>query len=85
MAWAIETDDMPLSYAPKFREYGIRYNDGGTSLQLIRHCPWCGTQLPESLRDAWFDELERLGLEPEDELPDRLRDDRWWRNLPQGK
>ena len=27
----------------------------------INFCPWCGTQLPESLRDRWFEELELLG------------------------
>jgi hypothetical protein len=25
--------------------YGIRIHDGGNSLMLINHCPWCGTHL----------------------------------------
>lgn len=32
-----------------------------------------------SLRDAWFDELDPLGLEPEGDLPAPLRSDAWWR------
>ncbi|MDZ4100530.1 MAG: hypothetical protein U1E12_02505 [Hydrogenophaga sp.] len=82
MRSAVSDDDLPLEYAPKFREYGILYCDDGSSYQLIQHCPWCGSQLPASLREAWFDELDRLGLEPEDPMPDELRDGRWWKQGP---
>jgi hypothetical protein len=71
--------DLPISYTPKFREYGINY-PGSSSFQIIRFCPWCGTRLPDSLRDAWFEELDRLGLDPEDQLPARLLTDTWWRD-----
>lgn len=76
--------ELHLVYEPKFRDYGIEYNDGGTSFQSIAFCPWCGTKLPSSLRTEWFEELDRLGMEPEDEqLPDRLKTDAWWRNPAQ--
>jgi hypothetical protein len=72
-------DELPISYVPKFREYGIDY-PGSSSFQTIQFCPWCGTRLPESLRDAWFEELDRLGLDPDGQLPARLLTDSWWRD-----
>lgn len=74
----LEGAKLPISFNPKFREYGVRYPDG-VSVQIIRFCPWCGAPLPGSLREAWFAELERLGLDPEDPLPERLMSDEWWR------
>jgi hypothetical protein len=64
---------------PKFREYGIPILDGGSSFQEIAYCPWCGRKLPESLRDEWFEELERLGLDPsEDKVPEEYSSGQWW-------
>lgn len=66
-------------YVPKFREYGIRVLDGGTSFIVIQFCPWCGVLLPGSLRDEWFDELERRGLSPYGvDIPEEFVSDRWW-------
>jgi hypothetical protein len=72
--------DLALRYIPKFREYGILILDGGSSMQEIRFCPWCGCALPPSLRDTWFEEVEALGLEPESpNLPANYRTDAWWK------
>ena len=70
--------EVAVIYTPKLREYGILYRDGGSS-QRIQYCPWCGKKLPSSLRNEWFDKLDKLGLEPEDELPAELTSDGWWR------
>lgn len=73
-------EDASLIYVPKFREYGIRVLDGGSSFIAIRFCPWCGKKLPASLRDEWFSRLENLNLEPDDpKVPEELLDDSWWR------
>lgn len=72
--------DLPLVYSDKFREYGIRYMDDSVSVQSMSFCPWCGAKLPASLRTVWFDELDRLGLEPEDDIPAEMKTGRWWRN-----
>jgi hypothetical protein len=45
-----------IIFNEKFREYGIPVLDGGTSYITLDFCPWCGTKLPESKRDAYFDE-----------------------------
>jgi hypothetical protein len=79
MKASIENSEIPIRYTPKFREYGIEILDGGTSKLDLCYCPWCGTKLPESLRDDWFDRLEELGVDPfSDAVPEIFQDDRWW-------
>jgi hypothetical protein len=56
--------DVLIQYSPKFEEYGIIVHDGGESYVVFQFCPWCGTRLPESKRDLWFDTLQGLGLDP---------------------
>ncbi len=74
-------EDIPIIYIPKFREYGIKILDGGTSFKQIKYCPWCGKKLPISLRDKWFDEIYKLNLEPESpEIPEKYLTDEWWKN-----
>lgn len=43
--------DCLIEYFPRFHEYGITIHDGGSSVMRIVFCPWCGSRLPESLRD----------------------------------
>jgi hypothetical protein len=72
--------DCLIHYSPRFREYGLIVHDGGTASCHIRFCPWCGTNLPESLRDRWFEEVQALDFDPwEDELPERYLSSAWWR------
>jgi hypothetical protein len=63
-----------------FDEYGIFIHDGGSSLTLINFCPWCGSKLPESKRDRWVEELEKLGFtDPflRDDIPEEFKTDEW--------
>ena len=77
MRYAVESDDVPIAYNAKFREYGMRVLDGGTSVIQLIFCPRCGQRLPESLRMAWFAELEKRGIDPyEGEVPPEFDDDR---------
>jgi hypothetical protein len=70
-----------LVFIVKFREYGIRVLDGGTSFIQIRFCPWCGQTLPSSLRDEWFSQIEALKLEPDDpKIPAKFMTGAWWEN-----
>lgn len=72
--------DTPIVFSRKFDEYGLKVLDGGSSSILITHCPWCGQKLPESKRDQWFDEMEKLGIDPWTEnLPDKYNTDEWFR------
>ncbi|MGP0564832.1 MULTISPECIES: DUF6980 family protein [unclassified Nitrospina] len=78
-------DDTALVFWSEFREFGIRVLNGGSSINTIDYCPWCGTKLSSSLRDRWFDELEKLGFdEPtEQDYPEEFKTEEWWekRNL----
>ncbi len=71
--------DMLIAYSAVFDEYGLVVHDGGASTVLIGHCPWCGTRLPESQRDRWFDALEALGFDDPlvDPVPARYRSAAW--------
>ena len=78
---AVENEDIALTYTSKFREYGIPILDGGSSRLKIRYCPWCGKKLPDSLRNQWYDELERLGIDPEeDTVPEKFNNEQWYRD-----
>jgi hypothetical protein len=52
--------ELHFNYCPIFREYSIDYKEeyGGGS-QLINFCPWCGTKLPSSLREEFFNTLKK--------------------------
>ena len=81
-----ERSDCPdalIDYIAKFDEYGIMIHDGGSSYVLIDYCPWCGSKLPESQRDRYFAELERLGIHHLAEVPSVYTDERWRTNPPE--
>jgi hypothetical protein len=74
-----ECPDTLIVFHEPFGEYGLPIRDGGPTYLLISHCPFCGTKLPESGRDAWFDALEAAGLDDVDfdKLPARYRTGDW--------
>jgi len=83
MESAIRDPDIPIIYTGKFNEYGVQILDGGTSSLLLEFCPFCGQKLPQSLRDSWFDELERRGIDPiEGNIPAECTDNRWYTKPP---
>lgn len=76
----IDDERVPVVYEPRFREYSLALLQSGAS-QLIRFCPWCGAELPASLRDRFFDELERIGVDYASEVcPVAYGTDAWWRD-----
>ncbi|RTY85839.1 hypothetical protein [Flavobacterium sp. GT3R68] len=75
-----ENVDTPIVYSEKFDEYGVKIWDGGTSSISIEFCPWCGQKLPNSKRDQWFDEIEKLGIDPwNGKIPEKYLSDKWYR------
>jgi hypothetical protein len=77
---AIADERVPFVYVPRYREWGLLV-DGGPAIQSVTHCPWCGSELPESLRDRFFDELDKHGLDVDTpDLPLHLRSDAWWQS-----
>ena len=82
MEFHLKAGEVSIRYSPKLRRYGILYQEkyGANSIQTISFCPWCGNRLPASLRDRWYDELEHLGIDPDDdEVPSDFLSDAWWK------
>ena len=77
----LECPDKLIYYSSIFDEYGLLIHDGSGTYELIGFCPWCGSKLPESKRDKWFDELERLGYdEPlNQDIPEKFQDSEWYK------
>ena len=73
--------DALIHYDARFDEFGLPIHDGmRMACANIAFCPWCGARLPDSKREAWFDALEALGLDPsKDDIPEAYTCDQWWR------
>jgi uncharacterized protein DUF6980 len=71
--------DALLIYNETLDEYGLVIHDGTASYVLIDRCPWCGTRLPESARDKWFDAVDALDLEADAPPPDAFLTGEWRR------
>ena len=71
--------DTVLVYSEPFNEYGIPVRDGGAPYLTLAYCPWCGAGLPVSRRDAWFDEIDRLGLSdaPFEDIAEKFLTSAW--------
>lgn len=94
----LEDRRLSICYLPEFREYGIwtqsavfqwfkKQKKGfipepSGGFQQMIFCPWCGLRLPDSLRDAWFDQLEKLWFDDpiNQKIPKEFKSDLWWKN-----
>ncbi|MCZ4282447.1 hypothetical protein O4H49_16795 [Kiloniella laminariae] len=78
-----ECPDVLINYIERFEEYGIIIHDGGSSSISICYCPWCGTKLPSSKRDLWFDTLENMGFDDpgEQDIPEQFNSNKWLADL----
>ncbi len=73
-----DCNDILITHSAPFDEYGITKLG---SHYVIEYCPWCGVKLPESRRDQFCEEVEKLGLDPfADDLPEKYRSDAWYRD-----
>lgn len=81
-----DVTDKVVFYSSRFNEYGIPIKDGmngkATSYITIKYCPWCGKKLPESKRDEWFDQLEKLGFDSPftQDIPPEYNSSEWYKN-----
>ncbi len=71
--------DALIHYSERFNEYGLMVHDGGPSSLVIAFCPWCGTKLPSSLRNRWFEELKALGFSNpwSQDVPEQYKSGAW--------
>ena len=79
-----ECPDTVIVYHEIFGEFGLPIRDGGPSYLCISNCPFCGSNLPKSGRDAWFDRLEALGYldKPFEALPAAYKTSAWRSQAP---
>ncbi|HEC08839.1 MAG TPA: hypothetical protein ENI86_04610, partial [Acidimicrobiales bacterium] len=77
----VTSRERPVAYDPVFDRYLLEAESGMVTDQLDV-CPWCGRALGAGRAQQWFDEIARLGLGPDDELPERFRSDSWWAEAP---
>ena len=80
-----ECEDKLIYYSSSCDEYGILIPDDSHSYILMSYCPWCGKPFPQTKRDFLCDMLDILGYDGilDDSIPEILRTDRWYSNLPQ--
>lgn len=43
-----ECPDSLIAYHEGLNQFGLIVHDGGTSVVVIRHCPWCAAALNEA-------------------------------------
>ncbi len=80
---ALHDKNIAIIYYARYREYGFAYYQDGPVAVFV-YCPWCGMELPDSLRDDFFQLIEDKygmdnGYNELDELPEEMRTDEWWR------
>jgi hypothetical protein len=78
---SFDCPDVLIFNSEKFDEYGIIIKDGGRSVSSIQYCPYCGTKLPASKRDDWFDMLEKLGFDNplDQDIPEEFLSGAWYK------
>ncbi len=76
------TTDKRIYWSPVFDEYGL-ISQPSAEVLTIQHCPFCGVQLPDSRRDAWFERLETTGWKTwGDPVPRDLLAHDWAQHTP---
>ena len=84
----IEENKVAIYYDKEFRRYSIGMKNGTGAVQTMIYCPWCGSKLPKSLFNKWFDVLESeygledihvLEIEENPKIPKEFKTDEWWK------
>jgi len=85
MAEFIVDPRIPIDYIPYLREHIITSKKFSMA-HIIYYCPWCGTKLPTSVREEYFEIFyDELHLTRADNLlktpglPEEFKTDEWWK------
>jgi hypothetical protein len=78
----LDREECGIAYSPSFREFGLRVRPQSPVQQQLRFCPFTGKALPGSLRNRFFDEIEKLGLVDGladiERAPAEFQSETWW-------
>ncbi len=82
---SLDDHRVQIFYSPQMLEYYIPLKNH-PAVQCIFCCPWCGKELPTSLRENLYDVLEKeYNIEPDSDfektkgLPKEFLSDEWWK------
>ena len=80
----IKEKEYPILYSKAYRSFDMRVLDGGSSVIVMKYCPWCGEKFPKELTDTFFSELSKClnkdaGLDDIDDAPKEFQTDEWWK------
>lgn len=88
MLECLQDQRVQIKYNACFREYFIPllYKAELVAKQCIDYCPWCGKSLPQSLRELYYETLEKeYDIDDPDDVSQRKRipkeftSDAWWK------
>jgi hypothetical protein len=81
----LENPKTLLQYYPIVREYAFTISNS-PAVQLLSYCPWCGTKLPESLEDTYYEILEKeygifrgVDIKHDRRIPQEFKSNEWWK------
>jgi len=82
-----KNEELGIIFYPKFLEFGLLVQDGGSSFIEIYYCPWCGEKLPNSVRDLRFKMIDKLPRGPDGALrfPEGFDHERWLNDCQNGE
>lgn len=71
-----------VDWIASWSEYRIPVPYDGYASTILRFCPWCGSSLPRSRKEEWYQTVYELGFtDPgEQDIPAAFNSDSWWRN-----
>jgi hypothetical protein len=75
-----ECPDAIIDYNEIFDEYWLIIY-WTPAVLIISYCPWCWKKLPDSRRDNWFDELEKLWFSDplfDENIPEKYKTNKWY-------
>lgn len=80
----LQIPEAEVKYLSQFREYILESRVDKPICLALNYCPWCGSRLPSSLRDIFFDTLEKecnlnLDILHLYQAPDEFQSDQWWK------
>ena len=85
MDFFLKEGKVAIDYCPIEREYSIKL-PSSSAIQVINYCPWCGTSLPTSLHENYYEILQReygiddlTDVHQQKRIPKEFTTDEWWK------
>jgi len=82
---ALNDPTVYFDYQPEYRRYYIN-TESKAIIHQVYFCPWCGTKLPEDLKNKYLEILEKEYHidDPWDKnqkklIPKEFKTDEWWK------